>query len=143
MGLESRVFNEIVQRLCADEVIAEREGALRAFDFRIELSPAQEKTAATLLAMLEREPLAPPSLSDIRAGLAVDDDFLNVLVEQGRIVQVDPDLIYSRQAYEQAVQKVRELLTREERVTVAQVRDAFGTSRKYVLPLLEQMDRVT
>ena len=141
LGLESRVFNEIVQRLCADEVIAEEEGALREFDFQIELNPAQEEIAATLLAMLEREPLAPPSLSDIRAGLAVDDDFLNVLVEQGRIVQVDPDLIYSRRAYEQAVQKVRELLTREERVTVAQVRDSFGTSRKYVLPLLEQMDR--
>ncbi|MDE2841391.1 MAG: SelB C-terminal domain-containing protein, partial [Chloroflexota bacterium] len=89
----------------------------------------------------EREPLAPPSLSDIREELAVDDDFLNVLVEQGRIIQVDTDLIYSRQAYEQAVEKVRELLAREERVTVAQVRDVFGTSRKYVLPLLEQMDR--
>ncbi|MDE2815527.1 MAG: selenocysteine-specific translation elongation factor [Chloroflexota bacterium] len=141
LGLESRIFNEIVQRLCADEVIAEREGALRAFDFRIELSPTQEEAAATLLALLEREPLAPPSLSDIREELAVDDDFLNVLVEQGRIIQVDTDLIYSRQAYEQAVEKVRELLAREERVTVAQVRDVFGTSRKYVLPLLEQMDR--
>ena len=141
LGLESRVFNEIVQRLCADEVIAEREGALRVFDFRIELSPAQEETAATLLAVLEREPLAPPSLSNIRERLAVDDDFLNVLVEQGRIIQVDTDLIYSRQAYAQAVERVRELLTRVERVTVAQVRDAFGTSRKYVLPLLEQMDR--
>ena len=141
LGLESRVFNEIVQRLCADDVIAEREGALRAFDFRIELSPTQEETAATLLSELEREPLAPPSLSDIRESLAADDDFVNVLVEQGRIVQVDTDLIYSRQAYAQAVAKVRELLTREERVTVAQVRDAFGTSRKYVLPLLEQMDR--
>ena len=141
LGLESRVFNEIVQRLCADEVIAEEEGDLREFDFQIELNPAQEEIAATLLALLEREPLAPPSLSDIRAGLAVDDDFLNVLVEQGRIVQVDPDLIYSRRAYAQAVAKVRDLLAREERVTVAQVRDAFGTSRKYVLPLLEQMDR--
>lgn len=141
LGLESRVFNEIVQRLSADEVIGETEGTLRAFDFRIVLGPAQEQVAATLLALLEREPLAPPSLSDIREGLALDDDFLNVLVEQGRIVQVDTDLIYSRQAYEQAVEKVRELLAREERVTVAQVRDVFGTSRKYVLPLLEQMDR--
>ena len=114
---------------------------MREFDFRIVLSPVQEQAAATLLALLEREPLAPPSLSDIREGLAADDDFISVLVDQSRIVQVDTDLIYSRQAYEQAVRKVRDLLTQEARVTVAQVRDVFGTSRKYVLPLLEQMDR--
>ena len=141
LGLESRVFNEIVQRLCADEVIGEAGGTLREFGFRIVLSPAQEQVAASLLALLEQEPLAPPGLSEIRQGLTVDDDFISVLTDQRRIVQVDTDLVYSCQAYEQAVEKVRELLAREERVTVAQVRDALGTSRKYVLPLLEQMDR--
>lgn len=141
LGLDSRVFAQVVERLSADEVIGEARGALHLFGFEIVLSGTQEEGAAKLLALLERDPLAPPSLSDIRETLALDDDFLNVLAAQGRIVQVDPDLVYSRQAYELAVEKVRALLAREERATVAQVRDAFGTSRKYVLPLLEQMDR--
>ena len=141
LGLESRVFSEMVQRLCADEVIAENQGLLQLFGTNVALSPAQEEVAAALLDLLERDPLAPPSLSMIREKLAVDDDFLSFLVEQGRVIQLDHDLVYSRRAYEQAVEKVRELLEREERVTVAQVRDAFGTSRKFVLPLLEQMDR--
>ena len=141
LGLESRRFGEIVQRLSADAVIGESDGALSLFDFAITLSAAQEEVAAKLLALLERDPLAPPNLSVIREMLAVDDDLLNVLVEQGRIVLVDSDLVYARKAYELAVTRVRELLAREERVTVAQVRDVFGTSRKYVLPLLEQMDR--
>ena len=131
----------MVQRLCADEVIAENQGLLQLFGTNVALSPAQEEVAAALLDLLERDPLAPPSLSMIREKLAVDDDFLSFLVEQGRVIQLDHDLVYSRRAYEQAVEKVRELLAREERVTVAQVRDAFGTSRKFVLPLLEQMDR--
>ncbi len=141
LGLESRRFGEIVQRLSADAVIGESDGALSLFDFAITLSAAQEEVAAKLLALLEQDPLAPPNLSVIRETLAVDDDLLNVLVEQGRIVHVDTDLVYARKAYELAVTRVRELLAREERVTVAQVRDVFGTSRKYVLPLLEQMDR--
>ena len=141
LGLESRVFSEMVQRLCADEMIAENQGLLQLFGTNVALSPAQEEVAAALLDLLERDPLAPPSLSMIREKLAVDDDFLSFLVEQGRVIQLDHDLVYSRRAYEQAVEKVRELLAREERVTVAQVRDAFGTSRKFVLPLLEQMDR--
>ena len=141
LGLESRVFSEMVQRLCADEVIAESLGSLQLFGTNVALSPAQEEVAVALLDLLEQDPLAPPSLGMIRGKLAVDDDFLSFLVEQGRVIQLDHDLVYSRRAYEQAVEKVRELLAREERVTVAQVRDAFGTSRKFVLPLLEQMDR--
>ena len=141
LGLESRVFSEMVQRLRTDDVIAEDQGSLQLFGINVALSPAQEEIAAGLIDLLERDPLAPPSLGTIREKLAVDDDFLSFLVEQGRVIQLDHDLVYSRRAYEQAVEKVRELLAREERVTVAQVRDAFGTSRKFVLPLLEQMDR--
>ena len=141
LGLDSRTFGQIVQRLCADEVVAEEEGALRLFEFKIALSPAHEDTAMKLLDLLERAPLAPPSLSAIRETLAVDDDLLQVLAAEGRVVQVEPDLVYSRRAYQQAVAKVRAFLAREGRATVSQVRDVFGTSRKYVLPLLEQMDR--
>ena len=141
LGLPSRVFSEMAQRLSADEVVVEEEGVLRLFEFRVALSAAQEKTVAALLDVLEREPLAPPSLSALREEFELDDDFLKVLVAQDRLVQVDADLVYSRGAYELAVAKMRELLARKERVTVAQVRDVFGTSRKYVLPLLEQMDR--
>ena len=141
LGLESRVFNQIVRRLCADEVIAEERGDLRLFGFAIALSAVQEEVATALLDVLEREPLAPPSLGDLRKSLALDDDLVNVLAAQGRIVRVNNDLIYSRRAYQQAVAQVREHLAREGRATVAQLRDVFGTSRKYVLPLLEQMDR--
>ena len=141
LGLQSRVFAEVTQRLAADGVVAEEHGALRLFAFEIALSDAHEATAQALLAALEREPLAPPSLTDLRQAFAVDDDLLNVLAAQGRIVQVNGDLIYSERAYQQAVARVREHLAGAGRATVSQVRDLFGTSRKYVLPLLEQMDR--
>ena len=141
LGLHSRVFNEVIQRLSADEAVAEEQGALRLFGFRIGLDARQEETANALLAALEREPFAPPSLAEVRKTLALDEDFLTVLAAQGRIIRLDTDLVYSRKAYAQAVARVREFLGREGRATVAQVRDAFGTSRKYVLPLLEQMDR--
>ncbi len=141
LGLQSRVFAEVTQRLAADEIVVEEHGVLRLASFAIELSPAHEDTAQALLAALEREPLAPPSLGDLCQAMALDDDLLNVLTAQGRIVQLTGDLIFSAPAYAQAVTLVREHLALEDRATVSQVRDLFGTSRKYVLPLLEQMDR--
>jgi selenocysteine-specific elongation factor len=39
------------------------------------------------------------------------------------------------------VQTIVEHLRRREAITVAEARDLFGTSRRYVLPVLEQLDR--
>ena len=39
------------------------------------------------------------------------------------------------------VQTIVDHLRDQEALTVAQARDLFGTSRRYVLPLLEQLDR--
>ena len=42
--------------------------------------------------------------------------------------------------YREMVAKVTELLQRQQTVTLAQVRDLLGTSRRYVQALLERMD---
>ena len=85
LGLESRRFGEIVQRLSADAVIGEKEGALHLFDFAITLSAAQEEIAGIAACFAGAGILlAPPSLSVIRETLAVDDDLLNVLAAAGQ-----------------------------------------------------------
>jgi selenocysteine-specific elongation factor len=40
------------------------------------------------------------------------------------------------------VQRVRDAILAQGPITVAQVRDLFGTSRKYVLALLEHLDDI-
>jgi selenocysteine-specific elongation factor len=39
------------------------------------------------------------------------------------------------------VMRLRQVLSERGKMTVAEVRDLFGSSRKYVLPFLEEMDR--
>ena len=43
-------------------------------------------------------------------------------------------------AYEQMVEYVRTALEQDAKITVADVRDRFETSRKYALALLEHLD---
>lgn len=62
------------------------------------------------------------------------------LVRRGAVVEVD-GVAFGAGAIEQACEEVRALLAAHpEGVTVAQIRDRLGTTRKFVLPLLAHLD---
>ena len=62
------------------------------------------------------------------------------LVTQGRIVRVNEDTVFARSAYDDAVGRLRAHLSEHRTLTVAAARDVLGSSRRYVLPLLEWLD---
>jgi selenocysteine-specific elongation factor len=52
---------------------------------------------------------------------------------------VDP-VLFLRETYDEAVSKIVAYLREHETLTAAEARDLLGTTRKYVLPLLEHLD---
>ncbi|MGI8984949.1 MAG: selenocysteine-specific translation elongation factor [Acidimicrobiales bacterium] len=86
------------------------------------------------VAALEASPFAPPEPAGVnRAELAE-------LVRRGLVVQRE-GVYFGPAALESAARRVAELLAElPEGVTVAQVRDGLGTTRKHALPLLAHLD---
>ncbi len=70
------------------------------------------------------------------------DDILNLLLEERRIVKVSEDLYTLTEYIEEAERVIREKLKEDPVITIAQVRDLFGTSRKSAKPILEYMDSI-
>jgi selenocysteine-specific elongation factor len=86
------------------------------------------------LAALRAEPFAPPPPD------GVDPVEVRELVRRGLVVRVD-GLCFASSALDAAAGIVARLLAdRPEGVTVAEVRDALGTTRKHALPLLGRLD---
>jgi selenocysteine-specific elongation factor len=86
------------------------------------------------LAALETSPFSPPEPA------GVDRGELRELVRRGLVVERD-GCYFAPSAVEEAGRRVARLLgTSPEGVTVAQVRDALGTTRKHALPLLAHLD---
>ena len=65
---------------------------------------------------------------------------LNLLLARQQVVKVSEDVVFSTTAYNEMVERVVSHLKASGRVTVAEVRDMFKTSRKYALALLEYLD---
>jgi selenocysteine-specific elongation factor len=61
-------------------------------------------------------------------------------VVDGRVVRLNDDTVFARSAYDDAVRRLRHHLTEHRTLTVAAARDVLGSSRRYVLPLLEWLD---
>ena len=82
----------------------------------------------------EAAPFAPPAPD------GVDGDELRLLVRQGRLVE-SGGIHFGADAVTEAARVVARLLAdKPEGVTVAEVRDAWGTTRKYALALLARLD---
>ena len=92
-----------------------------------------------LTALVVAAALAPAARADLNVS-EVAPGLLQYLVAQGRVVRVNDDTIFARSAYDDAVSRLRTHLTEHRTLTVAAARDLLGSSRRYVLPLLEWLD---
>jgi selenocysteine-specific elongation factor len=58
------------------------------------------------------------------------------------VVKTDSGTVFSAAAFDEMVLKISNHLKKSGKITVAEARDLLGSSRKYVLALLEQMDEM-
>ena len=84
--------------------------------------------------------LAPPPLREAAAAAGCPPATIRELERTGRIVVLDEDLAYAMATYRDLAAKALAMAAREP-LAPAAFRDATGTSRRYVMPILEDLDR--
>ncbi|MBT6323261.1 MAG: selenocysteine-specific translation elongation factor, partial [Anaerolineae bacterium] len=55
---------------------------------------------------------------------------------------VSPEVAFRKSDYEKMVEMLRAYLGKNEKITLSETRDLFGTSRRYVQAFLEDLDMV-
>jgi selenocysteine-specific elongation factor len=65
---------------------------------------------------------------------------LTLLVDQGKVVKLSDTVVISKNAFEQMLNRVLLQLNTKGKITLAEVRDMFQTSRKYAQAFLEYLD---
>ncbi len=136
LKITARLFNAALKRLDLQDG-----GSWLALpEHSIHFSIVQKTQAKKLLEKFIAAPYAPPSVKECQA--EVGEDLLSALVELGDLTQVSAEVIFRRSDYEVMLERIRERLTQQGQVSAAEVRDMFGTSRKFALALLEHLDAI-
>jgi len=134
LKLTTRYSASALQSLAQDNALVEEGTSVRLPSHQIQLSQEQQAKVDAFLHSLARSPYAPPS------DLIPEPDLLNVLVEQRRVVKVSEGVVFSAPAYDEMVGRITTHIEERGKVTLAEVRDMFNTSRKYAQALLEYLD---
>jgi selenocysteine-specific elongation factor len=140
IGLDVRTFAAVLSRVAHDGLLRDLGARVALPDFKVRLSQAQQGKVAELMRLFETDRASTPSMKQTSEVLG--DELLGHLIESGQLVQVSADVLFESGAYQSMVTRVRERLAAGGKLTVAEVRDMFGTSRKYALGLMEHLDAI-
>jgi len=123
-----------LQKMLAQGEIAVDGGTVRLSVHEVSLSSEQQTKIKNFLEKLAQNPYSPPG------ELIPEPDVLNLLIEQRKVVKVSDTVVFSASAYDDMVKRVVSHIEANGKITLAEMRDLFQTSRKYVQALAEYLD---
>ena len=141
LGIQPGLFPSVVKALAQEQRLEERDGEVAAISHQV-ADQTSGRGAALLLELLGAEPFAPPSLAEAMRTAGVTPEIVRALAQRGDLERLSDDIAFTRDAYERAVAAVKELIASTGSVSVAQLRDRLGASRRPMLALLEHLDSV-
>jgi selenocysteine-specific elongation factor len=135
LNLAPRLFSQVLDALVARGELADTGNAVAPAGWTPSLSPAQQGAVDAYLASLRAEPFSPPT------DQPPPDELLAYLVESGAVVDTGSGVIFAGDAFQEMTDRVVAALRAKGTITIGEVRDLLGTSRRYVQPFLEELDR--
>jgi selenocysteine-specific elongation factor len=133
------IVDALIVDLCNDEFV--RVGCIIARRSHQPTLPSElELIADRIRQRLLDKPFDPPSSRQLAAD-AKAQQALRFLIEQGEAIQISDDLVLSRSAYDRIKTAIAEFIAENGPAIVSQMRQALGSSRRVMVPLLERLDR--
>ena len=134
-----QILDSAINVLCKEGF--NREGAyLKRANHCIDLPKNMAIAAEKIRNNFKQNPFEPLS----RKELAVDpiqDKALHFLIESGEMVALGKEIILAKDAYIEMVDRIKRCINEKGAATVSELKQAVGTSRRIMIPLLEFLDR--
>jgi selenocysteine-specific elongation factor len=113
---------------------------IKRLTHRPALPPRLQATGAKLRAALALKPLEPPSRNEL-AQDATARQALQFLIDTGEVVEIGPDAVMTHESFSRVIEVIKAFLGTHSSATVSELRQAVGTTRRIIVPLLEGLDR--
>jgi selenocysteine-specific elongation factor len=147
MGMDDAIFDRALEELSAGRRLTVENDKVRLPEFKPKMSKEDNEIAAVLEKEYRETRLASPKLEDVlpklaRFSPARVQSVVAMLADQGVIVRLKDEVILHREAVEEAKRLVAEAIRKQGPMEPGKLREVLGTSRKYMIPLLEHLDDI-
>lgn len=125
--------------LC-DNGFARRGAVIARAGHRPSLPPRLRTCGETIRAALAAKPAEPPGRKEL-AQEAIGQEVLKFLLDTGEIVELSSEIVMLKSAYDAMASGIVGWIKANGPATVSDLRQAAGTSRRIIMPVLERFDR--
>lgn len=124
--------------------IVERGKLIAASDFRMKLNPRQTELVGKICAAIDAAGINAPLPHELARSLNVPiqaiNEGLELAISSGFARRVDADLVYPLTTIRRLISELRKGIAGAE-FRASEARDLWGTSRRFVIPMLEFLDQ--
>lgn len=142
---DAALANALMDRLIEQDTLRGDEQAVALAGFAPKLSDKQRQLRDTLIDQFRSAGVSPPSLDEVAAAQRVTEDQVRTIAElllaERQLVHLGAGLYLHAEVEADMRRRVREALANGAGLTMSQLRDVLGTSRKYAVPIFEYLDR--
>lgn len=140
LKLAPKLFNAVLSNLVGQGTLLDQRGAVSMPGHEVRFDGQNQVKVQALRRRFEANPFATPSVKECQS--EVGEEVFNALVELGELILVSPEVVFRKTDYDAMVKHIEETIHAQGKITLAEVRDALGTTRKYVQALLEHLDAI-
>lgn len=133
-----RVFNAAIKYLAAEAAVTDAGNYVARAGHAVRFDGQDQARVAALMRRFDQNPFSPPGARECES--EVGGEILRALFELEELISVSADVIFRKRDYDSMKSKIRQTMERNGKITLAEVRDLFNTSRKYAQALLEHFD---
>ncbi|MFH0882877.1 MAG: selenocysteine-specific translation elongation factor [bacterium] len=139
------LVEHLIAVMTREEMLRYENGRLIAEGHRVSLKPSDEKDAKRVEEILLREGINAPLPATIaeELGLTLERvrSLLRSLKQVGRVVILAENVVVAQGACDEAKEQLRKAFGDGSEFSAGSAAKALGTTRKYIIPLLEAFDR--
>jgi len=138
-GYAANVFNAFITQMAKEGLVEDSGTEIHSKGFSVSFSEAQQTQINNLLNQFHIQPYAPPTLKQSLA--AIGELLLTALLDTGQLIQLGEDVLFLPEIFQEIKAAVIAHILDHDRITLAELRDKFDTSRKYAVAVLEHLDQ--
>jgi len=138
--LKPEIFNYLIDSLINTDKIGFKKGIIFLLSRKPKISLQQKVLISKILKILKDNPTNPPNEKTLISQIAGSKEIIDFLIQEGEIVKLSDGILLESKNYDIMKNKLIDFLKINGSISIAQVRELLGISRKYIIPLLNKMD---
>jgi selenocysteine-specific elongation factor len=141
----SQVCDIIIEGLLHDGELVSEDHWIHAPDHEIRLTGHQKNVVQRIEELLSAAHFQTPKQEEIaqKLGQPLDEirELITIMINMGKVIRVGSDLLFLQDQLAEARTQLDAHFQSNSQVSVGEVSQLLGSTRKYVVPLLEHFDR--